>query len=187
MYRQIRNLEVYAAASVIQEWSLEYGGREIKGQPTPGDVAIKAKNNVLQIYILQRCFSESCPPYDLIEQLSRFCGIQKAEHKTLLLYILSHNNHNKIIELLEKDGIASLKPGEELPDGQDNGWEPAKPPRKFASPFPSELGHGGLANHAGDLMRARISALADQLFMENIRVFCSINGRESDDLPPRRI
>ena len=125
IYMQVSNLEVYATASVTQEWSLEAYGREIKGRPSPGDVAIKGEKDVLQIYLVQEFIDSKCPPYDLVEQLASFCGI-KAGHKSLLLFILMQDNHEKIGGMLDQGGIPELTPYEDLPDTDDCQLGPSK-------------------------------------------------------------
>jgi len=92
---QLRAAKVYRADKVTLEWAVETSKTNIIwGLPETGQIALTLEGDHLRIDLTKKVATEfSCPPLELVDQLSLFCHIND-DHKTLLQYILSQNLQN---------------------------------------------------------------------------------------------
>jgi hypothetical protein len=107
---QLRNVEVFFANQVLQEWRVVCNGEEVRSPLSRGYVVLEAHERRLEIHLL-RGYESVRSPNELVDQLADFFGIVD---KYRLLLVLTDSTR-RIEELFEKAGIPSLVPDERLP------------------------------------------------------------------------
>jgi hypothetical protein len=109
--KQLRSAQFFTVNSVKQHWSVTCDGTEIKGESTTGKVVLTPDNDTLSIYLVRGYMEDVNSHFELMGELYKHCNID-ATHKILLLSILAEKDQSRINELLEVEGIASLRPDE---------------------------------------------------------------------------
>jgi hypothetical protein len=172
--KQVRNLEVFTAQGVTQDWSLMVGPREIRGRSSKGHVVLSADDDTLRIYLTQGYISSVRNPDELVEQLASFCSIT---NHYLLNIVLTECDTRRIEEVFQKRGISSLAPEEDAEEeDEDNDDEyqynpppPAAGDGRFpvwsTAPGPSHIGQ---AVSGPEFLRSMISAVATQFMVDDI-------------------
>ncbi|KUJ23972.1 uncharacterized protein LY89DRAFT_712924 [Mollisia scopiformis] len=111
--KELRNLQVYTADEVIQEWCVTYKKKAVKGPPGNGRVALVAENDVLKIYLaVKGGFEMEQTPIELVDEMFTFCGMQAQNppHSEMCLHIaLSQGNLAGISKVFADKGIPSLE------------------------------------------------------------------------------
>jgi hypothetical protein len=107
---QLRNVEVFSANQVLQEWRVVCNGEEVRSPLSSGYVVLEAHERRLQIYLL-RGYESLRNPNELVDQLADSFGIGD---KYRLLLVLT-DSPRRIEEVFDKEGIPSLVPDKRLP------------------------------------------------------------------------
>jgi hypothetical protein len=112
--KRLRNLEVYTADQVIQEWTVKFNGVEIRGRPKPGHVVLTAAEDVLKIYLAKDYFENEHNPEEFVEELFCFCGMDRKssapkDSKYCLQVVLTERTTARIKAILESNGAPSFE------------------------------------------------------------------------------
>ncbi|KAF8849225.1 hypothetical protein BDZ45DRAFT_240473 [Acephala macrosclerotiorum] len=111
--QQLRNLQVYTADEVIQEWSVTYKGKTLKGPPGNGQVALQAEDDVLKIFLAAKSGIEmDQTPMELVDELFNFCGMvaDNPKHSEMCLHIaLSQKDLSIVSKVFADKGIPSIE------------------------------------------------------------------------------
>lgn len=138
MIKQLRNLQVYTADEVIQEWRVRYKGKWVKGPPGNGNVALVAENDILKIYLAAKGgFETDQTPVELVDEVFNFCGIltHNPEHSEMCLHVaLSQSNPTRISKVFADKGIPSLESLKFADADKSNSDEDEEYPRAAKSP-----------------------------------------------------
>lgn len=87
---------------------------------------VAADDELLKIYLIEDDMRIGCPPLELTDELSKFCGIEKNEHIRLLTHILVQSDIRKIEVDLDRRDVPGLGPEFEefnvvgVPNGRSN-------------------------------------------------------------------
>lgn len=110
--RQLRNLQVFTAREVIQEWEIYFKRKWVKGPPGNGIVAFSAKEDTVNIYLCIKSVLDGDTPIELVDGMFDFCRMQGCypSHSEMCLYVaLSQNDPLKISKVFADKGIPSLE------------------------------------------------------------------------------
>lgn len=113
MVDQLRNVQVFKADTVVVEWVLKLpDGNKIYGRADSGRVQLSSNKlkRGLQIFLTGDDIESLCPPLELEEELSKFCGINNPNHVGILQYILIQSDIETIHHALQRRGIHSIVP-----------------------------------------------------------------------------
>ena len=108
MIDQLIGLQVFQVEKVIVEWTIKSPkGETIRGHADSGRVQISTAqyNRNLQIFLTSEDIEASCPPLELEEELSKFCGITDPRRVGILQFILMQSNTKSIEDALKRRGI----------------------------------------------------------------------------------
>jgi len=110
---QLRNVQVFKADKVVVEWALKLpGGDTIYGRADSGRVQLSSNKQKrgIQIFLAGDDIESLCPPLELEEELSKFCGINSPSHVGILQYILIQSDLETIHHTLQRRGIHDIVP-----------------------------------------------------------------------------
>ncbi|KAJ2992535.1 hypothetical protein NUW58_g2132 [Xylaria curta] len=94
---QLRSVQVLEVESVRVTWKVTNTGGDIfQGNPEKGRAMLATDDNQLKIYMTKDNMKIGCPPLELIDELSAFCGIDTNEHVRLLGHILIQDDIERI-------------------------------------------------------------------------------------------
>jgi len=100
---------VYQSEKVIVEWVVQRPGCEpYVGRAESGRVALKPRQDELDIFLTEEDINASIPPLELQEALAKFAEVKDQSHFTIILYILMQNDENLIKDILQRRGIPDL-------------------------------------------------------------------------------
>lgn len=111
--KQLRNLEVYIADEVVQEWSVWFKKKWVFGPAGNGQVACVGDENGLKIYLAAKggCEMDQIPT-ELVDEMFNFCGMQQNQpkHSELCLHIaLSQHDLARVSRTFSDKGIPTLE------------------------------------------------------------------------------
>lgn len=76
--------------------NLRVSGKVIRGNKIPAQVALKVEAYKLKIYLTEECVAEPTPNVELVQSISKFCGVQDATHQLLLNIALGNKDLEQI-------------------------------------------------------------------------------------------
>jgi hypothetical protein len=112
---QLRNLEMFTAEEVIQEWSLSTASGDVEGQSSRGQGVLSIVGEVLQVYLLKGYLESMRNPKALVDQFVDFCSNSK-EYGRLLQTVMTESDHTIIESDFQADGIPALSPDDPFAD-----------------------------------------------------------------------
>jgi hypothetical protein len=90
----------------------------IKGPQEKGRIKLATERNMLKIYLTTDDMKIGCPPPQLVQEISIFCGIDKKEHSIVLYDILVREDMRRLEENLKELDIPDDIP--DLPELAEN-------------------------------------------------------------------
>jgi hypothetical protein len=113
--RQLQQVEVYQAENVVVKWKvLLENGATAEGEADTGRVKIAAQAEKLQVYLTARDNQPTCPPLELHEEISNFCGLTDSGYIAILQHVLMSQDEDDIKDLLQRRGVPNKIPEFEL-------------------------------------------------------------------------
>ena len=108
---QLLGVHVYEAQGVSVSWKFRSSwGTVISGRAEKGRVMLATEADILKIYLISEDMDIGCPPLELTDELSIFCGIKNADHIRLLGHILVQKDTKRIEQDLNKRGVPDAIP-----------------------------------------------------------------------------
>jgi hypothetical protein len=186
IFQQLRAANVFKAPKVIQNWTVDFNGRAIRGAPENGFTALTSDDASLQIYLDQSAIGTTRTNGELAEKLSSFCGFDKGEEdgidrKFLLLYILGESDQTYIDAMLDKNRVPVLISDADLAEEEERHKREQAQPRQStvtlgAVPTQDTKGIKVSASTMGFASHAGMAALGSKFLPENIRVYTVRDG-----------
>lgn len=107
--RRLRSVQVLEPEGVSVAWEFKDNwGKVITGQTEKGRVMLAADDAMLKIYLIKEDMKIGCPPLELMEELSKFCGIEKSRHVQLLSHILTQTDIGRMNADLDRWDVPDL-------------------------------------------------------------------------------
>jgi hypothetical protein len=91
---------------LILDSTVTLGSHVIRGRPEKGPIALSLTDG-LRIFMTKDHINSALPLYELVEKLSTLCGIKGENHKSLLRFVLSEENPERIEDEFQRNGISS--------------------------------------------------------------------------------
>ena len=109
--KQLRSVQVVETEGVSVAWQFENNlGNIITGQTQKGRVMIAANGSTLRISLIKDDMKIGCPPLELTEELSKFCGIARSRYVRLLGHVLTQSDTGRINTDLDRWDVPELGP-----------------------------------------------------------------------------
>ncbi|KAI0869992.1 hypothetical protein GGS24DRAFT_129333 [Hypoxylon argillaceum] len=109
LVRQLHSVQVLEAEGIHISWKVtNVSGKACLGNPEKGRVMLAPGSEVLKIYMTKEDMTVGCPPFELIDELTAFCGIEINEHIRLLGHILVQSNIGRIETDLDRSNVPYL-------------------------------------------------------------------------------
>jgi len=104
---QLHTVEVYTAEKVTVEWELKLKRRDVRtiGRAESGRVKVTAADKILKIFLREHDVDAACPPLELEEEMTKFCGIANPIHTAILHRILMVGDLKEIEDVMQRKGI----------------------------------------------------------------------------------
>jgi len=120
--KQLLSVHVYQPQGVSVSWKFRSSwGTAISGRAEKGRVVLTTEADILKIYLISEDMDIGCPPLELTDELSIFCGIENAEHIRLLSHILVQKDTRRIEQDLNRREVPDKIPEDtEMDPGVDN-------------------------------------------------------------------
>jgi hypothetical protein len=147
IFQQLREVEVFTAPKVVQNWSILHRGNEIIGNPQAGRVAMTANDEGLKIYFANGALGTARCKWEFTALIADFCGISndpdsKSDAKSLLMLILNEGQVGEINEILDTNSVPPLVTDDDLEDAEQRASDSKSTLRKkgmvtaeFVNPF----------------------------------------------------
>lgn len=135
--KQLRNLRVFTAEEVTQEWSVILKSRAVKGPSSNGAVALKVEKDVLNIYLARAAYENGRLPMKLVNEIYNYSHMDATNprHSEMCLHVaLMEDNISQIIEMFADKGIPSLESVKFAVEEQDAPEESEGPSWQAESP-----------------------------------------------------
>jgi len=176
IFQQLRAVELSKAPRVIQNWSLNYNGQVIQGEPEDGHIALNSDENALHIYFTQSSMGTPRSNSQLVEKLSSFCGFDKGnddglDRKYLLLYVVTEPDQGEIESLLDKHKVPPLLSDDDLAAEDKRNKKEQLQPRGAISASTRHIGVALTGESKFDSTHTAMAGLAEKIPLGNIRVF----------------
>ncbi|KAI9146907.1 alcohol dehydrogenase [Paramyrothecium foliicola] len=98
---QLQGVKAFVTAGVTQTHKLKYKETDVSGYGS-GEVALQSPRQELELYLTEECINTDSAPFELVEQLAAYCGIQS----TALLYAtLANRNVARVKAAFLKEGL----------------------------------------------------------------------------------
>jgi len=109
--RQLQNVVVYRAEKVVVIWKfVTEDEKSVESDADTGRVKLAATAQTLEVYLTARDSQPACPPLELHEEISNFCGLTDPNHIAMLQYILMSTSNEDIEDLLQRRGVPNVIP-----------------------------------------------------------------------------
>jgi hypothetical protein len=173
LIRELRNLQVFTAEAVIQDWTVRVRLEEVSGRSSAGHVVLAAEEDRLRIYLARNYLTNNRNLVELVDELASFCNIPK-EHSLLLNMVLTEDSIARIEEMFQIKGIPRLRPDEYYDDNDDSSDDEAYYHNAHAqaeAPPGTGSGSSGPRFPTGpDFLRDLIAALAADFMVDRFRM-----------------
>ena len=93
------------AARIKVQLAFNYGGSSFSGKSSDGQVASIVQGDSLQVFIAKDGISESRPPLELVNLITKHCGITNRVHCDLIHAVLNEKNLARLKEEFRQEGI----------------------------------------------------------------------------------
>lgn len=104
--KQLLCIQACRCDQVVVKWvAKSWEGLEIDGRTEPGRIKLITEAQKLKVYLLEEDLKAACPPLELIDALSQFCGIVDPENIMLLSHILMQTDLKRLGDDLRRRGI----------------------------------------------------------------------------------
>jgi hypothetical protein len=135
IFQQLREVEVFTAPKVVQNWSILHNGIETVGKPQAGRVAMTANDEGLKIYFVDGALGTARCKWEFTALIADFCGISndpdsKSDAKSLLMLILNEGQVGEINEILDTNSVPPLITDDDLVDEEERASDDKRTPRK---------------------------------------------------------
>ncbi|VUC31190.1 unnamed protein product [Clonostachys rosea] len=108
--KHLRSVQILEAEDVRVTWQFENNlGKTITGQMEKGRVMITTNGSTLSISMVKEDMKVGCPPLELTEELSKFCGIKRSRYLRLLGHILTQSDTRRINMDLDRWDVPQLE------------------------------------------------------------------------------
>jgi hypothetical protein len=84
---------------------MDLAGKEIQGNPIPGQVTVRSTENTFTLYMTEKCATAECPSHELVNLLAEMCSIKDQKHFSLLYTVLSKVSLRSINSAFLQQGI----------------------------------------------------------------------------------
>lgn len=101
----MRSVRVSTATSINQEYTLISGSFIAVGRPDQGHFAYVSKEAHLNIFLTEETIKSPCPPFELVEFLATYCGIDGQRERALLQTALNENDVRRIQQTFYREGV----------------------------------------------------------------------------------
>ncbi|KIN03398.1 hypothetical protein OIDMADRAFT_117507 [Oidiodendron maius Zn] len=109
--KQLLNVHVCQPQRVSVSWKFcSTWGTVISGRAENGRVMLAIEAGILKIYLISEDMDIGCPPLELTDELSIFCGIENPEHIRLLNYILVQKDAKRVEQDLNRREVPDKIP-----------------------------------------------------------------------------
>jgi hypothetical protein len=139
--RALQNTEVFTAERIVQRYLVKLGKKEVEGRQRPGNVVLTPEEESLKIYLKDQYLELERNPWELVEKLASFTGINNRKNGHYLLHVvLTESNPNRTLAILADHGVPMSYPDD---DGAEEEWLSANRAPRMSIPgmFGGELPH----------------------------------------------
>jgi hypothetical protein len=84
---------------------MNHAGKEIQGNPIPGQVTISSTDNAFTLSMTEACAMAECPSHELVSLIAETCCIKDQKHFSLLYTALSNLSLKSINSAFLQQGI----------------------------------------------------------------------------------
>jgi hypothetical protein len=103
--RRVKNVKVSTATSINQEYTLISDSFKAVGRPDHGHFAYVSKETHLNLFLTEETIKSPCPPFELVEFLATYCGIDGQRERALLQIALNEKDVKRIQQTFYREGV----------------------------------------------------------------------------------
>jgi hypothetical protein len=101
----VKSVRVSTATSIDQDYTLISGSFKAAGRPDQGHFAYVSKETHLNLFLTDETIKSPCPPFELVEFLATYCGIDGQRERALLQIALNEKDIKRIQQTFYREGV----------------------------------------------------------------------------------